>query len=37
LAASVPENEEALAAVPWFGEKRLKLYGKELLELLRSI
>jgi ribonuclease D len=37
LAANVPENEEALAAVPWFGEKRLKLYGKELLELLRSI
>lgn len=37
LAANVPENEEALAAVPWFGGKRLRLYGKELLELLRSI
>jgi ribonuclease D len=37
LAARVPEDEAALAAVPWFGEKRLKLYGQELLQLLRSI
>jgi hypothetical protein len=27
----------ASAAVPWFGEKRLRLYGQELLQLLRSI
>ena len=36
LASQVPENEEALAAVPWFGEKRLRLYGKELLQLLHA-
>jgi ribonuclease D len=37
LAREVPADEAALAAVPWFGEKRLKLYGMELLQLLRSI
>ncbi|MBM4381488.1 MAG: HRDC domain-containing protein [Deltaproteobacteria bacterium] len=37
LARDVPADEAALSAVPWFGEKRLRLYGKELLLLLRSI
>ena len=35
LAASPPASVEALAQVPWLGEKRLKLYGAELVELLR--
>jgi ribonuclease D len=34
LAATPPRNLEELARVPWFGEKRLRLYGQELLALL---
>jgi ribonuclease D len=34
LAASPPLNAETLPGVPWLGEKRVRLYGKELLELL---
>jgi ribonuclease D len=37
LARDVPADEAALAAVPWFGEKRLRLYGAELLQLLRTV
>lgn len=35
LSANPPADEAALGAVPYFGEKRLRLYGKELVELLR--
>ncbi len=31
-----PVTLEALAALPWLGEKRLKLYGEELVALLGS-
>jgi ribonuclease D len=34
LAAKPPANVEELAAVPYFGEKRTRLYGAELIELL---
>jgi ribonuclease D len=34
LAALPPRNEAELAQVPWFGEKRLRLYGSALLSLL---
>ncbi len=34
LAKSAPRSLEALAQVPYFGEKRLRLYGREILELL---
>ncbi|MBN1203299.1 MAG: HRDC domain-containing protein [Myxococcaceae bacterium] len=34
LAARPPRNLEELARVPWFGEKRVRLYGEELLTLL---
>jgi ribonuclease D len=34
LAATPPRNLEELARVPWFGEKRVRLYGNSLLSLL---
>jgi ribonuclease D len=34
LAASPPRSLEELATVPYFGDKRLKLYGPALIELL---
>ncbi|MFL5349978.1 MAG: ribonuclease D [Hyalangium sp.] len=34
LASLPPRNLEELAKVPWFGEKRVRLYGAELLALL---
>jgi ribonuclease D len=34
LASTPPRNLEELARVPWFGEKRVRLYGAELLALL---
>jgi ribonuclease D len=36
LAASPPPDVEALARVPYFGEKRVGLYGADLVALLRS-
>ncbi len=37
LSREPPADLEALGQVPYFGEKRLRLYGRELLELLRGI
>jgi ribonuclease D len=34
LASRPPRNLEELAKVPWIGEKRVRLYGEELLALL---
>jgi ribonuclease D len=34
LAAKAPHTLDALAQVPYFGEKRLRLYGTRLLEIL---
>jgi ribonuclease D len=34
LAAAPPRTLEELAKVPWFGEKRVRLYGADLLALL---
>lgn len=34
LASIPPRNVEELEKVPWFGEKRVRLYGAELLALL---
>lgn len=34
LASRPPRTLEELAQLPWFGEKRLRLYGEELLALL---
>jgi ribonuclease D len=34
LAATPPRTLEELAQVPWFGEKRVRLYGADLLALL---
>jgi ribonuclease D len=36
LAKEVPNSREALARVPYLGEKRVRLYGDALLRLLRS-
>ena len=36
LAATPPADVEALARVPYFGEKRVGLYGADLVALLRS-
>jgi ribonuclease D len=36
LAATPPPTLEALATVPYLGQKRLQLYGEALLELLRT-
>jgi ribonuclease D len=36
LAKAPPFDLEALAQVPYLGEKRVRLYGEELLRLLRS-
>lgn len=36
LADAQPRTLEAIAQVPYFGEKRLRLYGEELLRVLRS-
>jgi len=36
LAATPPADVEALAHVPYFGEKRVGLYGADLVALLRS-
>jgi ribonuclease D len=36
LAAAPPSSLEELAAVPYLGEKRLRLYGEALLEVLRK-
>jgi ribonuclease D len=37
LATEVPTTLEALGQVPYFGEKRLRLYGAELLALLATL
>ena len=37
LAASPPANVEALAQLPYLGEKRARLYGEEIVSLLSSI
>jgi ribonuclease D len=37
LAASPPTSVEALAQMPFFGEKRTRLYGAELVALLESL
>lgn len=37
LAARPPSSEEELLAVPYFGEKRVRLYGRELLGVLSSV
>ncbi|MFP2930565.1 ribonuclease D [Pyxidicoccus sp. 3LG] len=34
IATRPPQNLEELAQVPWFGDKRLQLYGQALIELL---
>lgn len=36
LAAHPPADRDELAELPWFGEKRLRLYGDQLLALLHS-
>lgn len=36
LAGEPPADLETLAKVPWFGEKRLRLYGTQLVDLLRT-
>lgn len=36
LAAQPPAGLEELGALPWLGEKRLRLYGAQLLQLLRA-
>jgi ribonuclease D len=36
LAATAPEDLEALGRVPYLGEKRVRLYGEELLRILRD-
>jgi ribonuclease D len=36
LAKAPPRDLSELAQVPYFGEKRLRLYGKELLLLLNQ-
>ncbi len=36
LAAEPPADDAALAALPYFGEKRQRLYGAELIALLRK-
>ncbi len=36
LASAPPDTLEELGQVPFFGEKRVQLYGAELLELLRK-
>jgi ribonuclease D len=35
LAARPPADVETLARVPYFGEKRVRLYGEALVALLR--
>jgi len=36
LAAEPPADLEALARIPWLGEKRLRLYGEAILAVLRE-
>ena len=36
LTKSAPPSVDELARVPYFGEKRARLYGAELVELLRK-
>jgi ribonuclease D len=36
LAATPPPDVEALARVPYLGEKRARLYGQAIVELLRG-
>lgn len=36
LAASPPRSVEDLAQVPFFGEKRVRLYGEEILKVLKG-
>jgi ribonuclease D len=36
LAARPPASLEALGAIPYFGAKRLRLYGEEILKLLQA-
>lgn len=36
LASEPPRDLEELASVPWFGEKRVKLYGEQLVGLLKQ-
>ncbi len=36
LASAPPRTLEELAAIPWFGDKRVRLYGEELLALLSA-
>jgi ribonuclease D len=37
LAKRAPPTLEELSRVPYFGEKRLRLYGAELIQLLARI
>ena len=37
LSRTPPQSVEDLAAMRWFGPKRVQLYGTELVELLRKI
>lgn len=37
LARQAPKSLEELQAVPWFGEKRVRLYGAELVKLLNAV
>lgn len=36
IASRAPADLDELARIPWFGEKRLQLYGRAILDLLRS-
>ena len=36
LSRLAPKSLEELQAVPWFGEKRVRLYGADLVKLLQS-
>ncbi|HWV38433.1 MAG TPA: HRDC domain-containing protein [Vulgatibacter sp.] len=36
LAAKPPEDLDELARVPWLGEKRVRLYGRAILDVLRA-
>ena len=37
LARQAPKNLEELQQIPWFGEKRVRLYGADLVRLLQAV
>ena len=37
LATTAPTTPEALAALPYFGKKRLELHGDDVLGVLRRV